>query len=133
MHFPLQDLSWGILKCWWWWSQDYIKESYTTKPSFHYIDVVSSVSKCPLANVSNSVTNITSCLNADIDIYNRKITTSCKAFNIIIHISCIKKYCTKQGTKVSSITSGLSKFWRKKPNNKDIKNKSCASFLQFVQ
>lgn len=95
--------------------------------------MVSSVSKCPLANVSNSVTNITPCVNADIDIYNRKITTSCKALNIIIHISCIKKYCTKQGTKVSSITSGLSKFWRKKQNNKDIKNKSCASFLQFVQ
>lgn len=72
-------------------------------------------------------------LSADIDIYNRKITRSGKAFNIIIHISCIKKYCTKQGTKVSSITSGLSKFWRKKQNDKDIKNKSCASFLQFVQ
>lgn len=94
--------------------------------------MVSSVSKCPSANVSNSVTNITPCVNADIDIYNRKIT-SCKAFKHYYSQFLHKKYCTKQGTKVSSITSGLSKFWRKKQNDKDIKNKSCASFLQFVQ
>lgn len=71
-------------------------------------------------------------LSADIDITEKSQQVE-KLLNIIIHNSCIKKYCTKQGTKVSSITSGLSKFWRKKPNNKGIKNKSCASFLQFVQ
>lgn len=52
-------------------------------------------------------------LSADIDITEKSQQVE-KLLNIIIHNSCIKKYCTKQGTKVSSITSGLSKFWRKK-------------------